>query len=64
MIKFNNQLAKNASLREELNHLRQEKSVFDAIHKRLTKRLESNRNQINSFIAQATKAYEERFVCI
>lgn len=60
LIKFNKQLAKNASLREELDHLRQEKSVFDAIHSKLIKRLEATKRQINDYITQASHAYEER----
>ncbi|KAH3857694.1 coiled-coil domain-containing protein 63-like [Dreissena polymorpha] len=60
LMKFNNQLATNARLREELDHLRQEKAVFDSLHKRLTKRLEDTKHQISDCIAQASSAYEER----
>jgi len=60
LIKFNKQLATNARLREELDHLRQEKSVFDAIYKRLTRQLEEAKQNINDSISQASHAYEER----
>ncbi|KAL4223927.1 hypothetical protein ACF0H5_017389 [Mactra antiquata] len=60
LIKFNNQLAENARLREELDHLRQEKSVFDTIHKKLTKQLEDTKQRISDSITQAAHAYEER----
>lgn len=60
LIKFNNKLAENARLREELDHLRQEKAVFDAIHKRLTKQLQAAKQEININIEQASQAYEER----
>lgn len=60
LIKFNNQLAENASLREELDHLRQEKAVFDTIHKKLNKQLEDTKQKISDSITQAAHAYEER----
>ena len=61
MIKFNQQLAKNAKLREELDHLRNDKAAFDAIHKKLTDQLEERKWSINDSITQAAHAYEERY---
>lgn len=60
LIKFNNMLAKNARLREELDHLRQEKAVFDAIYKKLNKQLQHTKRDISVNISQAAQAYEER----
>ena len=34
---FNEMLAKNSKLREQIQHLRSQRSVFDGIHKRLYK---------------------------
>ncbi|XP_052799352.1 coiled-coil domain-containing protein 63-like [Mya arenaria] len=60
LIKFNKQLATNARLREELDHLRQEKAVFDAIYRRLTGQLEDTKRNISDCITQASHAYDER----
>ena len=60
LVRFNKQLAENSRLREELEHLRQEKSVYDAIYKKLSKSLESTKEEMNTVITQASHAYEER----
>ncbi|XP_045172856.2 coiled-coil domain-containing protein 63-like [Mercenaria mercenaria] len=60
VIKFNEQLATNAQLREELDHLRKDKATFDAIHKKLTDELEETKLSINDSITIAAQAYEER----
>ncbi|XP_060561293.1 coiled-coil domain-containing protein 63-like isoform X2 [Ruditapes philippinarum] len=60
LIKFNQQLAKNAKLREELDHLRVDKATFDAIHKKLTDKLEQAKLSLNDSITQAAQSYEER----
>ena len=42
---FNDCLAQNAKLREEIQHLRSQRAVFDGIHKRLYKDLGSKKRE-------------------
>lgn len=58
--KFNQQLAVNCRLRQEIDHLRQEKGVFDNLYKKLTKELECIKSEMNEVIGEASQAYEER----
>ncbi|XP_046575038.1 coiled-coil domain-containing protein 63-like [Haliotis rubra] len=60
MVKFNNQLAVNTRLREEIDHLRQEKSVFDTLFRKLNTDLEDMRKDMSLIIEEASQAYEER----
>ncbi|KAK3581980.1 hypothetical protein CHS0354_003241 [Potamilus streckersoni] len=60
LIKFSEQLAKNKALREEIDHLRRDKAVFDSLYRKLNKNLEETKKQISTFIQEATQAYEER----
>ncbi|XP_060078678.1 coiled-coil domain-containing protein 63-like [Ylistrum balloti] len=60
MVKFNQQLAVNANLRQEIDHLRQERSVFDGLFKKLTNDLSDIKAQMDEVIAEAARAYEER----
>ncbi|XP_033761786.1 coiled-coil domain-containing protein 63-like [Pecten maximus] len=60
MVKFNQQLAVNAHLRQEIDHLRQERSVFDGLFKKLTNDLSDIKAQMDEVIAEAARAYEER----
>nr|ACJ15285.1 axonemal protein 66.0 [Haliotis asinina] len=60
MVKFNNQLAVNTRLREEIDHLRQEKSVFDLLFRKLNTDLEDYRKDMSLIIEEASQAYEER----
>lgn len=60
MVKFNQQLAVNAYLRQEIDHLRQERAVFDGLFKKLTKELSDIKSQMDEVISEAARAYEER----
>ncbi|KAL5015693.1 hypothetical protein ScPMuIL_005282 [Solemya velum] len=60
MVKFNNQLSVNATLRQEIDHLRQERAVFDSLYRKLSRALEINKDEMNDIISQASEAYEER----
>ncbi|XP_021339887.1 outer dynein arm protein 1-like, partial [Mizuhopecten yessoensis] len=60
MIKFNQQLAVNAHLRQEIDHLRQERSVFDGLFKKLTNDLGDIKAEMDEVIGEAARAYEER----
>jgi len=57
---FNDMLAKNAKLREEIQHLRSQRGVFDTIHKRLYKDLVSKKREQLELIEQSTMAFDQR----
>lgn len=59
-VKFNNQLAVNAKLRKEIDHFRQERSVFDNLYKKISKELSETTKKMNDVITKASVAYEER----
>ncbi|CAC5404893.1 unnamed protein product [Mytilus coruscus] len=59
-IKFNNQLAVNGRLRKDIDHLRQERSVFDNLYKKISKELNETTKKMNDVISKASVAYEER----
>ncbi|XP_071152230.1 coiled-coil domain-containing protein 63-like, partial [Mytilus edulis] len=59
-VKFNNQLAVNGHLRKEIDHLRQERSVFDNLYKKISKELNETTKKMNDVISKASVAYEER----
>ncbi|XP_071093563.1 coiled-coil domain-containing protein 63-like [Haliotis cracherodii] len=60
MVKFNNQLAVNTGLREEIDHLRQDKTVFDTLFQKLNTDLEDMRKDMSVIIVEASQAYEHR----
>nr|QFQ66863.1 axonemal protein [Haliotis discus hannai] len=60
MVKFNNQLAVNTRLREEIDHLRQDKTVFDTLFQKLNTDLEDMRKDMSVIIEEASQAYEQR----
>ncbi|XP_046339053.2 coiled-coil domain-containing protein 63-like [Haliotis rufescens] len=60
MVKFNNQLAVNTGLREEIDHLRQDKTVFDTLFQKLNTDLEDMRKDMSVIIEEASQAYEQR----
>merc|ERR1719378_710452 len=57
---FNDMLAKNAKLREQIQHLRSQRSVFDTIHKRLFKELVTKKREQLELIEQSTMAFDQR----
>ncbi|XP_070572078.1 coiled-coil domain-containing protein 63-like [Ptychodera flava] len=59
-IRFNTLLTKNAELRSTIDHLRQERSLFDSLYKRLSRELGDGRKEIVSVIETATQAYDSR----
>ncbi|KAK3084854.1 hypothetical protein FSP39_020235 [Pinctada imbricata] len=59
-VKFNQQLSVNFRLRQEIDHLRQERSIFDNLYKKLTKELNETKQNMNEIIMEASQAYEER----
>jgi hypothetical protein len=57
---FNDCLASNAKLREEIQHLRSQRGVFDNIHKRLFKDLIKKKRDQVELIEQSTMAFDQR----
>ncbi|XP_061459293.1 coiled-coil domain-containing protein 63 [Rhineura floridana] len=57
---FDTVLTTNAKLREEIENLQCQKSIFDNIYSRLHKKLEQQRKTMDVSIEQSTQAYEQR----
>ncbi|KAK3536339.1 hypothetical protein QTP86_006369 [Hemibagrus guttatus] len=60
LIRFNQQLAKNSQLREELETLRVERVRFQQLHHKLDKELQEIRREIGDVISMSTAAYDAR----
>lgn len=57
---FNGLTADNGKLREEIQHLRNQRGVFDTIYKRLRKDLTHQKRDQNLFIEKSALAYDQR----
>ncbi|XP_036415576.1 coiled-coil domain-containing protein 114 [Colossoma macropomum] len=60
LVHFNEQLAKNSQLRDELETLRVERVRFQQLHRRLDKELQEIRQDIGDVIRMSTAAYDAR----
>eukprot|EP00656_Telonema_subtile_P055437 TRINITY_DN8579_c0_g1_i1.p1 TRINITY_DN8579_c0_g1~~TRINITY_DN8579_c0_g1_i1.p1 ORF type:complete len:560 (+),score=218.12 TRINITY_DN8579_c0_g1_i1:159-1838(+) len=60
LIKFNEAIAHNKSLREEIDGLRRERVVFDSIYKKLEKELDQKKKEMANIIEISNSAYESR----
>lgn len=60
LIKFNEALAYNKSLRENIDNLRRERLVFDEIYRKLEKELFDKKLQLNEIIEISNNSYEIR----
>jgi DNA repair exonuclease SbcCD ATPase subunit len=58
--KYNQQLAENAKWRQKIDHLKQERNVFDTMHRRLEKELSNQKRQMAELIDKSHKAHESR----
>merc|ERR1719274_296931 len=58
--KFNEAIAYNKSLREQIDGLRRERVVFDSIYKKLEQELQQKKKEMANIIEQANAAYEAR----
>lgn len=58
--KFNEAIAKNKKLRENIDSLRRERVIFDNIYRKLEKELHSKREKMANIIEEANTAYEQR----
>lgn len=59
-VKFNKQLAHNAALREEIDHLLKERAQFNVLYEALVSRLNQGKKIMIDLIEQATHAYDQR----
>ena len=57
-VEFNKMLTCNAKLREEIDHLRSQRGVFDNLHKKLTKDLNEQKRTMGEIIEQSTQVCE------
>lgn len=57
---FNKMLTSNRHLREEIENLRIQRTMFDNFHKKLTKKLNDQKALMQSIIEQSSQAYDER----
>ncbi len=64
IVHFNKQMAVNQQLRADIDHLRQEKSVFDSLYRKLASKLGKGKKQIISVIEASTQAFEQRWLNI
>eukprot|EP00658_Telonema_sp_P-2_P054229 TRINITY_DN4314_c0_g1_i3.p1 TRINITY_DN4314_c0_g1~~TRINITY_DN4314_c0_g1_i3.p1 ORF type:complete len:579 (+),score=272.54 TRINITY_DN4314_c0_g1_i3:85-1821(+) len=60
LIKFNEAIAHNKALREEIDGLRRERVVFDSIYKKLEKELDQKKKEMANIIEISNSAYESR----
>ena len=60
LVKFNEALAQNKELREEIDGLRRERVVFDSIYKKLEGELDSKKKEMANIIEISNSAYESR----
>lgn len=58
--KFNQTVAHNRQLREQINQLRKDKNIYEASYKRLEQELEDKRVHMKSSIEAANSAYSKR----
>jgi len=60
LVKFNEAIAANKELREEIDNLRRERVVFDGIYKKLQHELAEKKKKMAEIIEAANVAYEAR----
>ncbi|TYZ68780.1 hypothetical protein PybrP1_010061 [[Pythium] brassicae (nom. inval.)] len=60
LVKFNEALAQNKALREEIDNLRRERVVFDAIYRKLEREHSDKKKQMAATIELSNLAYEQR----
>merc|ERR1719313_2609702 len=58
--KFNEAIAVNRTLREQIDGLRRERVVFDNIYRKLENELQQKKKEMANIIEQANAAYEAR----
>jgi len=59
-VDFDKTLTKNKKLKEEIDNLRIQRSTYDEIYKKLTRKLNDQKKLMNQIIEQSTMAYDQR----
>ncbi|KAL0490609.1 ODA1 [Acrasis kona] len=59
LVKFNEAIAYNKSLRDQIQNLRQERVVFDNIYKKMESELHKKQEEMAKVIEQSNQAFEE-----
>lgn len=60
LVKFNESLAYNKTLREKIDAMRRERVVFDGIYKKLERELHERRKEMAAIIEDSNNAYQAR----
>jgi len=60
MTKFNSVLHENSELRASIDHLRQERALYDSLEKKLLRDLAEGKQEMGELIEQSTVAYDQR----
>jgi len=60
LVKFNESLASNKQLRQQIDTLRRERVVFDGIYKKLERELHEKRKEMAAIIHDSNEAYQAR----
>ena len=58
--RYNETLTENSKLRGNIDHLKQERKVFDTMHKRIEKELKDIKRRMAAVVEQSQKAHEAR----
>lgn len=58
--KYNQAVARNKHLRDEIDKLRKEKYIYEATYKKLQSELEEKKEEMDNALESASKAYENR----
>jgi len=59
-VDFNTQLTLNRKLREEIDHLRNERALYGGLYKRLSRELQEAKEELTDTIEISTQAFEQR----
>eukprot|EP00297_Palpitomonas_bilix_P000891 CAMPEP_0113874464 /NCGR_PEP_ID=MMETSP0780_2-20120614/4349_1 /TAXON_ID=652834 /ORGANISM="Palpitomonas bilix" /LENGTH=551 /DNA_ID=CAMNT_0000860241 /DNA_START=138 /DNA_END=1793 /DNA_ORIENTATION=+ /assembly_acc=CAM_ASM_000599 len=60
LVKFNESLAQNKRLRDEIDNLRRERVIFDGVYRKLEKELQENKKEMANIVETSNIAYEAR----
>ena len=60
LIRYNEKLARNRSLREKIDECRKERLIFDSIYRKLELELQAEKSTMEKLIADCNHAYAER----
>ncbi|KAJ8043896.1 Coiled-coil domain-containing protein 63 [Holothuria leucospilota] len=59
-VSFNSTLTKNADLRDQIEHLRRERALYDSLYRKLMKEQDEVKREMGDVIEESTLAYDSR----